>query len=347
MRRKPAYPALAALLLTLALAGCQQEPLPASGDAIRFSVSPAEVSVKTRADVPPPLTSWSYLNTVGNTAVLYGSCTDGTTTPPTTTTIFDGESPLLKCTAATEETDDERSATWSYTSEGAATRYWDKRCTYDFRAVFPANKVSVTSGSSSQVDVSYAMASGYDLMVASATGIDAATRTTNTVSLPFQHACAAVRILFTDGDNNYFLKSFQLKNIVTEGTLNYGAATPWSLSATDTYQWKLTSWEIPAPDTEGLGAAPEGWYYVIPQSLSATGDDAAVISFTYTVGQNGTQNIPVTLKLNTSGSDSNITKWEAGKTYTYKISIQANEIIFTVSFGNWGANVNTEYEPIG
>jgi hypothetical protein len=341
MRRLFAYLALAALLLTATLVGCRQEPLPASGDAIRFSVAPAaEVVLQTKAKPDGS----SYLIHEDSEVLLYGSFyEDGAATK---TPLFngDGGSTTLKYKALSDAT----GFAWSYDD----LKYWDKRYKYDFRAVFPKEKVSVTSGSSSQVDVSYAMASGYDLMVASATDLDAATRMTNseyTVSLPFQHACAAVRILFTDGDKDYFLKSFQLKNIATAGTLNYGAAEPWTLSPTDTkvYQWKLTSWEIPAPDAEGLGAAPEGWYYVIPQTLSDADADAAVVSFTYSVGQNGTQNIPVTLKLNTSGSASSITKWDAGKAYTYKINIQANEIIFTVSFGDWGANVNTEYEPIG
>lgn len=333
MRRHLAYPALAALLLTAALAGCQQESLPASGDAIRFSVSPAEVSVKTKAGKPDDS---AYLIAVGKKALLYGGFYEGTAAA---TSLFDG-SATLECTAVSGT-----SSTWSYGTQ----KFWDKRYTYDFRAVFPST-ATVTAGSSSQVDVSYDMASGYDLMVADTT-IYAAYRSANLVSLKFRHACAAVRFLFTDGTNEYALKSFQLKNIATAGTLNYGAAEPWTLSPTDTkvYSWKLSSWPIPDADAQtGEGTAPEGWYYVIPQDLSAAANDAAVLSFTYAAGPNETDQIlPVTLKLNTSGSTSNITKWEAGKAYTYKINIQANEIIFTVSFGDWGANVNTEYEPIG
>ena len=51
MKHNATYPTLAALLLTLAFAGCKQEPLPESGDAIRFAVTPAVTSgLQTKAD---------------------------------------------------------------------------------------------------------------------------------------------------------------------------------------------------------------------------------------------------------------------------------------------------------
>lgn len=342
MRRHLAYPALAALLLTVALTGCRQEPLPASDDAIRFSVAPAEVTLQTKADTDKPNDS-AYLITVGKEALLYGSYYVAGSADKTS--LFDTGSTTLACTEVTTT-----GSTWSYDP----LKYWDNRYSFDFRAVFPKEKVeeNITEGSSSsQVNISYAMSAGYDLMVAAATGQTKATPAAP-VTLTFTHACAAVRFLFTDGSNEYVLKSFQLKKIDTAGTLQYGAATPWTPSTSDTrvYQWSGSSWEIPntptaIPDTP---AASDGWYYVIPQTLSATEGSAAEIYFTYAVGPNATdQVLPVTLKLNTGSGANDIFKWEAGTAYTYKINIQANEIVFTVSFGSWGDNVNTEYTPIG
>ena len=86
---------------------------------------------------------------------------------------------------------------------------------------------------------------------------------------------------------------------------------------------------------------------MIPQDLSAAANDAAVLSFTYAVGPDATdQVLPVTLKLNTSGSASNITAWEAGKIYTYKINIQANAIDFDVTWTNWVAG-HDDFNYIG
>ncbi len=338
MRRHLAYPALAALLLTVALTGCRQEPLPASDDAIRFSVAPAEVTLQTKAGKP---NDSAYLITVGKEALLYGSYYVAGSADKTS--LFGTGGTTLACTEVTAT-----GSTWSYDP----LKYWDNRYSFDFRAVFPKEKVegNITEGSSSQVNISYAMSAGYDLMVAAATGQTKATPAAP-VPLTFTHACAAVRFLFTDGSNEYVLKSFQLKKIDTAGTLQYGAATPWAPSTSDTrvYQWSGSSWEIPntptaIPDTP---AASDGWYYVIPQTLSATEGSAAEIYFTYAVSSSATdQNIPVTLKLNTSGSASNITSWDAGKAYTYKIAIQANSISFGVVWTNWGSTTTTDLTEV-
>ena len=332
MRRHLAYPALAALLLTVALTGCQQEPLPASDDAIRFSVAPAEVTLQTKAGKP---NDSAYLITVGKEALLYGSYYVAGSADKTS--LFGTGGTTLACTEVTAT-----GSTWSYDP----LKYWDNRYSFDFRAIFPKEKVegNITEGSSSQVNISYAMSAGYDLMVAAATGQTKATPAAP-VPLTFTHACAAVRFLFTDGSNTYELRDLQLKNIATTGTLRYGASTPWAPSSAATYQWgRTTPWPIPNADAQtGEGTAPEGWYYVVPQTLSS----AAEIYFTYAVSSSATdQNIPVTLKLNTSGSASNITSWDAGKAYTYKIAIQANSISFGVVWTYWGDTPTTDLTEV-
>ena len=329
MRRLFAYLALAALLLTATLVGCQQETLPASGDAIRFSVAPAaEVELQTKAKPD----NNTYLIHENSEVLLYGSFyEDGAATK---TPLFNGTggSTTLKYKALSDAT----GYAWSYDD----LKYWDKRYKYDFRAVFPTTATVVAGSNSSQVDVSYAMADGYDLMVASATDLDAATRMTNseyTVSLPFQHACAAVQILFkdenvgedTDGNPmyNYYIKTFSLLGIATSGTYSYGTSTLWTPTGTD-YLWS-GSWPVPKAAT-----AIEGWYYAIPQAI-----DGATVHFTYKVGN---EEMPVTLDLKIGS----ITKWEAGTAYTYTITLQANAIDFTVTGEPWAKN-EIIVDPVG
>ena len=337
MKRYFSHTALAALLLTVALAGCQREPLPGDGAVIRFSVaSPVISAEETKATDPDKPHERTYLVQKTRPVKLFGCSTETGSTERTL--LFDDVA--LSCT----DLDTEK---WEY----SPLKYWIQDGTHDFRAVFPAPAAGNYSydKDNDELDVQFTMGPDDELLVASAQ-YSAASRTNDKVALNFQHACAAVRFLFTDGTNEYVLKSFQLENITTAGTLSYGSTTTWTPSSTDTkvYPWALSSWAIPPADAQtGEGTAPEGWYYVIPQSLSTTADDAAVVSFTYAVGPGATdQVLPVTLKLNTSGSTSNITAWEAGKIYTYKISIQANAIDFDVTWTDWVAG-HDDFNYIG
>ena len=337
MKRYFSHTALAALLLTVALAGCQREPLPGDGAVIRFSVaSPVISAEETKATDPDKPHERTYLVQKTRPVKLFGCSTETGSTERTL--LFDDVA--LSCT----DLDTEK---WEY----SPLKYWIQDGTHDFRAVFPAPAAGNYGydKDNDELDVQFTMGPDDELLVASAQ-YSAASRTNDKVALNFQHACAAVRFLFTDGTNEYVLKSFQLENITTAGTLSYGSTTTWTPSSTDTkvYPWALSSWAIPPVDAQtGEGAAPEGWYFVIPQSLSTTADDAAVVSFTYAVGPGATdQVLPVTLKLNTSGSTSNITAWEAGKIYTYKISIQANAIDFDVTWTDWVAG-HDDFNYIG
>ena len=336
------YSVILALLLTLALAGCRQEPLPESGDAIRFSVSDASaVSLMTKAEGDP--TNRESLIATGSQVKLFGSYDKNTST-----TIFNGD--LLTCTV-----DDLDKATWSY---GDPIRYWDKQYTFDFRAVFPTTADIQSGSNSSSVVVNFgttATNGDYDLMVASAPGIKASeqmAKTDKTVSLKFLHACAAVRVLFRDenavvpaeGDDptyNYTLQSFKLTGLRKGGTLTYtgdssvdeAAVSGWTLdeSATDLFSWSAgTAWGVPKEYT-----AFGGWHYVAPQPL-----DGAKLVFTYKVGD---EVMPVTLDLKTSAIES----WDPGKAYTYKVTILAHSIDFTVSCEAWTTVDDVVIGPIG
>ena len=329
MRRLFAYPAILALLLTATFAGCRQEPLPEAGDAIRFSVSNAVLSAETKADRVDDITN--------ETVILYGSMA-GATDP-----VFNGTE--LNYSAETEK--------WAY----SPLKYWVQNGTYDFRAICPSTYPSgiTVTGSSSEIKVSnFSMGNSFDLMVAAKTGVTSADPAGTgdsfaAVPLAFKHACAAVRFLFQDGTNDYYIKSFTLSGITTSGTMTYSGADTalptWGDLGTTAYSWPGTSsWEVPATYGEtGL----EGWYFVVPQTLG----DTATLRFTYKVGANGNQDLPVTIPLkyvNTEDATKNVTSWDRANAYTYKIQIQANAIEFSVTFDNWGTTDDTslvEPEP--
>lgn len=339
MRRHFAYPALMALLLATALAGCQQEPLPESGDAIRFSVQPADISIETKAKP----TSWSYLNTVGNKIKLYGTYTDGTTP----TTLFDGSVPLM----CTEVTDSPQSATWSYVTATTPTKYWDKRYSYQFSAAFPST-ADITSGSGlvvaydmSKGEVSGVKKGSYDLMVASTASINAASRESNTVNLPFYHACAALRFKFQEGPGvtgtpayDYYIRSFEIQGVYTEKNLEYSHTgvvdvSDWKVPeggavATLSYYSDETGKQVPENGHSAYLFGTE-WYYAIPQALQ----NGAVIHFTYVIDGHESEVFDVNLPINTYSE--NPVTWAPAQLYTYIITIQPDFISLSVSFDDW------------
>ena len=297
MKRYSAYLAFVTFLLTVVLTGCRREPLPETGDAIRFSVSPATVEVDTKADA---LSVKGDLVKVDNKVALFGSYSTGTST----SVLFNGTT--LTCTAVSGD-----NATWSYEYEGSPLRYWVREAdSHDFRAVFPA-LATVTSGSSSSVAVTYDATNGYDLMVASEAGA-----TPNTpVELKFRHACAAVRFEFKKSGNDTgetcTITSAKLTKVATSGTLTYVGASAdtqvllseWSsVAPTSETEWALSDWTNRTVSTDYSGP----WYYAVPQALDGT---ELVYSYDF-AGDTDT----VTLSI------PNIT-WSPAMTYVYTIDI--------------------------
>jgi hypothetical protein len=298
--------------------------LPETGDAIRFSVSSPILSVETKAD----LVDDSNIGAVK----LYGSKLSAGATDKVT---FFGADGSASSTTLAKDPD----GAWAYTP----IKYWEQGATYDFRAVYPSDANVTTASNSDEIVVSgFSIGSSYDLMVAAKTGVSSAAQAGTAVPLEFKHACAAVRFLFQDGDKNYFIKSFSLSGVTTSGTMTYNAANAlptWGSLGTTAYSWAGTSWEVPAAyDETGL----EGWYFVVPQDL---GDDAK-LSFTYTVGSDGTQVIPVTIPLKggVGVNTSSVTSWARANAYTYKIKIQANAIDLDVKWGAWLGSDEHEYD---
>ena len=346
MRQHFAYQALLALLLTAALAGCQREPLPESGGAISFSVAPVTISGEvTKAATKADPTAKTDLVAVDKKVTVYGSYTAA----GSSVALFDGVE--LKCTEVSGT-----GSTWTY----SPLKYWSEDATHKFRAVYPYNAADKSySVADDKLTISnYSMATGYDLMVASAQQ-PAASRESNTETLKFRHACAAVRLLFGKGGSDtqtYSIKNFTLQNIYKTGTLNYVGASKnidvdiseWTPGAREASAFVWTNsdgWSVPAPTTEVPFNPTDDceWLFVVPQELTVTGTDTApTLSLTYMAGS---QEMHVTLPL--VSDNSTIKKWLPGKMYTYKVLLNPNAIKLSVGWTDWPTETVHSFAPIG
>ena len=338
MLRKLTYPVISALFLTLALAGCQREPVPADGDVIRFSVNSVDVAqapTKTDPPIPTPETIGSPDNPLsvnGCKVIVWGSLTeDSENWKP----VFDNHPSI--------EIENENN-TWTYDEDTYGKKYWNREASYKFRAAYPIAAVDGSSDVNS-LTATY-QGNAQDLMIASTT---LAGEGAKTVELKFMHTCSAVRVYMVDvrgaqTSARYKITNFGLQNLYMDGTLTVNwntVAVNWNTSGstrTDGYSWTpstgSTGWDVPATYT-----AFTDWLFFIPQALNPD-TEKPCINLTFTAGN---QTISYIKNL----EDLNTTSWEAGMMYTYFIIVRPKEIEMTVEWTEWGENVNTEYTPIG
>ena len=324
-----------ALLVTVVLTACRQEPLPVSGDQIRFSVNPpvSVSSALTKAFYDNDPTASDYLVKKDNVIRVWG---DYTTDNTSWSNPFPG----------TDVTCDEN-LHWGY----GVAETWTPNATYRFRAVFPTSANIQTSGTSitggDMLVVKYQLpGENYDLMVASAPSVSADDQIGNELALSFRHACAAVRFLFQENDPKtdvlYYIKEFRLQNLYAEGTLTYTGASAsagvttaeWSHDAerTTVYSWSdggddTKRWSVPA-EKANFDAFPTGykWFFMIPQPLTV--DDGKKPSV-YIKYQAGTGIIESTVLLPEADS------FVAGYKYTYVINLLPKETGITLNVEPW------------
>lgn len=336
MKLNRTYPALLALLLMATFAGCRQEPLPASGDVLRFTVSSVGVSsATTKADpvLPAATLPGDKLDVNGNKVTVWGTLTEG----GTSRNVFNTATLDLMCSKTGTG-----SATWDY----SGTRYlWNPAATFQFRSVFTDNHdADIQSGSSSQITVNYS--GDYDLMAAY-TAVPAAA--SQSAQLVFLHATSAVRFFVidpsrADGESaNYTISNFALKGVSKTGTLTFtgsGSPTPvtqaeWTSATPAETAYAATGLlkSVPNGNVTDEQAALTGWLYFVPQVLPSE----AKVTFSFTAVAGG-QTIDVERSL--SGT------WAPGVAYTYYILIQPNAIDVTVQWTDW-VNVEHDYGQVG
>lgn len=340
MRCKLSYTAAIVLLLTTVFLGCRREPLPNTGLPIQFSVGlKMEASSQTKADTPEQASKPAdYLVKDGSVIRIYGSVTPAGSAKAA---LFGDDGTELTCSESSGVFN------WSY----APPKYWTRGSQYSFRAVSPDSS-DIQSGSDEEIVVNYSMEkvqdsklvrNDYDLLVASAS-VENAPPADNTVALTFDHACAAVRFQFSDGslasdtaDSNYYIKSFELQNLFTEGIFTYNSTGgTWDKSGSahipSIFQW-TGKWGVKKTlrPISGLD-----WFFVVPQELLGAGDRVhTAVHFTFVRMVDGKEGLetPVTFNLGTyRGED---VAWERGKMYSYKIELQPSESSISFTVEDW------------
>lgn len=326
------------LILALLSWSCQKDQLVEGGEPILFSSGLQEGgAVLSKADGPSASSSFLY---AGSKFSLYGSWRESASEPATD--IFTQQT--VECLDGTAES-------WSY----HPLRYWRNKGIYQFCAVYPYNATCEFGTGSDRLVIKYSMhADHYDLMAAKASVNLSGSSHPARVTLPFQHACAAVRFLFRNGveDNEtvYYLNSFELQNLQTMGVFIYDSdevqATNWhpaDARGASVFGWEANGDAFVVPDSyddySALDKPFKDWNYVIPQTLSAFG--SAIPSVRFSVRVNNTSATPVYTTL--SLLQDTTTTWEPGKLYTYYIRIQRSAISITMEVEPWDSySVATE-----
>lgn len=321
MKLNAAYPALLALLLTLALAGCGREQLSAEGSVIRFQVNTADISSSlTKYDLPAvDDVPGDFLRKNGNTVRVWGTMNSDVLFDPYLVLTCDGNG---------------SSASWNYAGD---PYYWNMTAAYQFRSAFTnGHDTEIGSASASSVTVDYK--GGYDLMVA-ATSLESSDP--KSATLNFGHACSAVRFYCVDPTRsstaitaNFNITSFKLNNVSETGTLTYNgngmAWAPASPPTAEAYTLPASTWPVPSniDDTE---AALTPWFFFVPQNLE---NNNASIEFSFAPTGTEYAGIDHSVDVKYFLKDAS-TIWEAGKMYTYFIVLDPAGIQFNVDWTDW------------
>lgn len=202
-------------------------------------------------------------------------------------------------------------ANWSYTG----TRYWVSGKTYDFYAVYPTNVGRCnTSGTITVSD--FNTSGNTDLMTAEALNRDGSNP--QTVPFTFRHELARVSVV-VQNESGIAGTATQVSfsDISTTGTLTRSSSTNAS--------WSYTSSTSISESNIPISATGETKLFedllLIPQALSGK-------TLSVTIDRSGTT---LAGNLNLSGL------WEAGHTYRYVITVQADAITFSnFTADEWG-----------
>lgn len=203
-------------------------------------------------------------------------------------------------------------ANWSYTG----TRYWVSGKTYNFYAVYPTGYGTCSTDGTITVLFNFDASTNTDLMTAEALGMNGSNP--QTVPFTFRHELARVSVVVQNESGiagNATQVSFS--DIFTTGTLTRSSSTNAS--------WNNTSSTLISRSDISISASGETILLedllLIPQTLSGK-------TLSVTIARNGTT---LAGNLNLSGL------WEAGHTYRYVITVQADAITFSnFTADEWG-----------
>lgn len=221
---------------------------------------------------------------------------------------------------------------WDYRD---GTRYWTEGKTYNFYAVYPTELPTGSTASVSErgtitvsgFDCSKTGTDAVDLMTATASR-DYDGTNNSAVGLTFQHELARVKFIAVSEGDAIAITDAKLYGISHTGDLNGSTWTLDVASSSDSPSFETKSLSINDNDTDEhllFG----GDVLLIPQKLT----NAATFVFTYQYdGETGTHSVSSTLS--TVG---NVTVWDAGKSYNYRVSIPQHpvDVTLTVTVTDW------------
>ncbi|MCR5827379.1 MAG: fimbrillin family protein [Bacteroidales bacterium] len=256
---------------------------------------------------------------------------------------------------------------WAYSPK----RFWDQSATsYTFYAVSPgaigtAATVDAETGEISSASINF-LGNDNDILVADKKEVLPAAYG-DTVDLVFNHIASLVDFKVKKhsnlGDAVLAITSFSISNIDSTGTFavsdaytsNHPVVT-WTESAYGTYDNTkgVTSVTLPtAVTTTGDDLIDD--LVVMPQAFrSAANSDSNIqtvnIAYTITDEDSNVNTFTTSFELklfddvdDTDNDDNIVESWEAGKHYTFYITINANAIEFSASITEWTAAKGYNY----
>lgn len=324
------------LLLSALLFSCGKETADKRRE-IRFSPS---VSVETKTAYKEKPDDPTVLINVGNEACVFGTRIENPGVSETPYTVF--SKTRLHCDGVNTPLNpaDSTHSFWNY----SPLKYWEDTGSYYFAAVFPYLPDNTTIDNAYFVSVQYQAGANRDLMVARAYR-DVETKGFVPVNLEFKHSCAAVRFLFGKSSSsaldNYSLTEFQVMNLRVAGTLKVPSRISenqnvvwgnWTQGATGNLS-SIAALPLSVPHPEDSSDPDDyvqiGWYYMVPQDLSA--DSAVKFSVSYN------NEAPVTTILNISDRDGvgGVDRWLPNCVYNYYITFTQTGMNLAVKTIPW------------
>lgn len=349
------------LIALLLLSGCGKDShveRQCGTRAITFDAVHSSVSVETKADKPVNI---GELIAVGKTVSVFGVRVEGLTQED----VFVNQT--LRCDEVPDPLTPSvtYSSVWSYTP----LKYWKNSGIYYFSAVYPYI-ADASIDNEYFLNVTYRAGDNADLMVArgyrDVTGVDG----TNPVPLVFRHATSAVRFLFgkasSSASDDYKITDFRLEGVAPNGTLKVLAKSEvnpaiiqsnWRPGAASTlFNWSANTpgdrITVVHPDDNDSGTtndednpdlyttlthAKAGWFYMVPQTLTA----ASAVRFS--VSYNGQTPVTTVLSIENRDGEPGADVWGPNRVYNYFITLNQSGIDLTVTCTPWDeVQVTTE-----
>lgn len=253
-------------------------------------------------------------------------------------------------------------SSWTY----SPVRFWDPTATsYTFYAVSPASvgtagTVNPQTGEMTSAAITFA-GNDNDVLVANKTAVLTA-NFNKTVEIKFNHIASLVDFKVKKhtelGNATLAITSFSISNIDNIGTFGVNDAYTDSKPVVT---WSATAHAGIYSNTSGVTSVA-----TLPAAVGTTGDflinnlvampqtfrtdtNIQTVSIDYTITDENsnvsTYSTSFNLKLfddvdDKDNTDTIISEWEAGKHYTFFITINANKIDFTASINPWTADVS-------